>query len=77
MCAAVASRIEGSLVHRIARRPAGIDDPVRVAQPSGVTVVGAAVRREGDSWHAEQATVFRTARRLMDGAVYIRASALS
>ena len=27
MCAAVASRIEGSLVHRIARRPAGIRRP--------------------------------------------------
>jgi 2-methylaconitate isomerase len=76
MCLAVASRIEGSLVHRIARQPAGIDEPVRIAQPSGLTVVGASVRREGDSWHAEQATVYRTARRLMDGAVYIRASAL-
>ncbi len=77
MCLAVASRIEGSLVHRIARRPTGMDEPVRIAQPSGLTVVGASVRREGDSWHAEQATVYRTARRLMDGAVYVRASALA
>ncbi|MBV8454115.1 MAG: PrpF family protein, partial [Deltaproteobacteria bacterium] len=76
MCVAVAARIEGSLVHRIARRPAAMDAPVRIAQPSGLTVVGASVRHEGDSWHAEQATVYRTARRLMDGAVYIRASAL-
>jgi 2-methylaconitate isomerase len=77
MCLAVASRIEGSLVHRIARQPAGRDEPVRIAQPSGVTIVGASVRREGDSWHAEQATVYRTARRLMDGAVYVRAAALA
>jgi 2-methylaconitate cis-trans-isomerase PrpF len=76
MCLAVASRIEGSLVHRMARRPAAIDEPVRIAQPSGLTLVGASVRREGLSWHAEQATVYRTARRLMDGAVYIRALAL-
>lgn len=76
MCLAVAARIEGSLVHRIARRPAGMDEPVRIAQPSGLTVVGASVHREGDSWHAEQATVYRTARRLMDGAVYVRASVL-
>jgi 2-methylaconitate cis-trans-isomerase PrpF len=76
MCLAVASRIEGSLVHRIARRPAAMDEPVRIAQPSGLTVVGASVRREGTSWHAEQATVYRTARRLMDGAIYVRASAL-
>jgi 2-methylaconitate cis-trans-isomerase PrpF len=76
MCLAVASRIEGSLVHRITRRPAAMDEPVRIAQPSGLTVVGASVRREGDSWHAEQATVYRTARRLMDGTIYVPASAL-
>jgi 2-methylaconitate isomerase len=76
MCLAVASRIEGSLVHRVARTPAVMDDPVRIAQPSGLTVVGALVVRKGDSWQAEQATVYRTARRLMDGAVYVRASSL-
>jgi 2-methylaconitate cis-trans-isomerase PrpF len=76
MSLAVASRIEGSIVHRMARQPAGMDEPVRIAQPSGLIVVGASVRRDGDSWLAEQATVYRTARRLMDGAVYVRASAL-
>jgi 2-methylaconitate cis-trans-isomerase PrpF len=76
MCLAVASRIEGTLVHRLARRPNAMDDPVRIAQPSGVTVVGAFVHHAGGSWHAEQATVYRTARRLMDGAIYVRASAL-
>ncbi len=77
MCLAVAARIEGSLVHRLARHPADQEDPVRIAQPSGLTVVGASVRRQGDSWHVDQATVYRTARRLMDGAVYIRASELT
>ena len=77
MCLAVAARIEGSLVHRMARQPKAMDEPVRIAQPSGLTVVGACVCRSGDSWHAEQATVYRTARRLMDGAVYVRASALA
>jgi 2-methylaconitate cis-trans-isomerase PrpF len=80
MCLAVASRIEGTVVSRIARRSASSDDPVRIAQPSGLTVVGAAVRREGDregrDWFAERATVYRTARRLMEGWVFVRASAL-
>jgi 2-methylaconitate isomerase len=77
MCLAVGARIEGSVVQRLARRPTAMDDPVSIAQPSGLTVVGASVRRAGDSWHAERATVYRTARRLMDGAVYVRASALT
>ena len=77
MCLAVASRLSGSVVNRVARRPNSADDPVRIAQPSGLTVVGAAVRREGDAWRAAHATVYRTARRLMDGAVYVRASMVS
>jgi 2-methylaconitate cis-trans-isomerase PrpF len=77
MCLAVASRLSGSVVNRVARRANSPDDPVRIAQPSGLTVVGAAVRREGDGWTAAHATVYRTARRLMDGAVYVRASMVS
>jgi 2-methylaconitate isomerase len=80
MCLAVASRIEGTVVSRIARPSASPGDPVRIAQPSGFTVVGATVRRGGDGerlkWFAESATVYRTARRLMEGWVFVRASAL-
>src|SRR5579863_2391654 len=79
MCLAVASRIEGSVVNRAAR-PSAAPDPVRIAQPSGLTVVGAAVERRrdraGDEWFARSATVYRTARRLMEGWVFVRASAL-
>jgi hypothetical protein len=78
MCLAVASRIEGTVVNRIARPSASPTDPVRIAQPSGLTVVGAVVRgsRDGEhrEWLAESATVYRTARRLMEGWVYVRAS---
>lgn len=80
MCLAVAARIEGTVVSRIARPSASPGEPVRIAQPSGLTVVGAAVRRDGDGeraqWFAESATVYRTARRLMEGWVFVRASAL-
>jgi 2-methylaconitate cis-trans-isomerase PrpF len=76
MCLAVASRLEGSIVHRLARCPASLDAPVRIAQPSGLTVVGAGVRRDNDGWVADRATVYRTARRLMDGVVYVPVSTL-
>ncbi|MGH7933014.1 MAG: 2-methylaconitate cis-trans isomerase PrpF family protein, partial [Candidatus Binataceae bacterium] len=74
MCLAVASRLPGTIVNRLARMAKSEGGPVRIAQPSGLTVVDAAVRKDGDTWVAEQATVYRTARRLMEGAVYVRAS---
>jgi 2-methylaconitate isomerase len=76
MCLAVASRLPGSIAHRVARAAASPDAPVRIAQPSGLTVVGAAVRRAADGWIADHATVYRTARRLMEGVVFVRASAI-
>jgi len=72
MCLAVAARLPGSIVARVARPPAARDAPIRIAQPSGVTVVASALRRDGNGWFVEHATVYRTARRLMDGYVYIR-----
>jgi 2-methylaconitate isomerase len=77
MCLAIATRIPGSLAHRLARTPWSSDALVRIAQPSGLTVVGAAVRGAGGAAIADYATVYRTARRLMEGTVYVRASALT
>jgi 2-methylaconitate isomerase len=75
MCLAVASRLPGSIAHRVARAPASSDEAVRIAQPSGLTVVGATVRRSADGWIADGATVYRTARRLMEGVVFVRGAA--
>src|SRR5581483_1612074 len=72
MCTAVASRIDGTIVNRVAVR--GTAEQVRIAQPSGLTVVGAAVRCARDQWVVDYATVYRTARRLMEGVVYVPAA---
>ena len=72
MCLAVAARLDGTLVHECAtgatrasgRSPAG---PLRLGHPSGILPIDAAVRvRDGAPW-AERVTVYRTARRLMEG----------
>jgi 2-methylaconitate cis-trans-isomerase PrpF len=68
MCLGVASRIPGSLPHQLARPPARADE-TRVAYPSGILSVGAEVREAAAGWHAESAVVYRSARRLMQGAV--------
>jgi 2-methylaconitate cis-trans-isomerase PrpF len=74
MCLAVAARLPGTLVHRVVRQSKSPDEPVRIAQPSGVTIVGATVQRVDADWLVHNATVYRTARRLMEGMVYVRAS---
>ena len=76
LCLAVAARIEGTVVNRVARPPAASGDDLRIAQPSGLTVVAAEVRDEG-GWVADSAVVYRTARRLMEGAILVPASRLS
>ena len=72
MCLGVASRIPGSLPHRLAGPPARADE-TRVANPSGILSVGAEVREAAAGWHAESAVVYRSARRLMQGAVAVPA----
>jgi 2-methylaconitate cis-trans-isomerase PrpF len=67
MCLAVAARIEGTVVSECA---GGRDGDLRLGHPSGVLPIAAAVgRRDGAPW-AERVTVYRTARRLMEG--YVR-----
>jgi 2-methylaconitate cis-trans-isomerase PrpF len=74
LCMAVAARLEGSVVHQAARRTEDPHAPLRIGMPSGVLVVAANVKQDGGQWIAEQGAFYRTARRLFEGAVYVRSS---
>ena len=74
LCTAVAARLEGSLVNRVARPGSSPGAEIRIAMPSGVLVVAASVKKANGQWHAEQGAFYRTQRRLFDGYVYVRAS---
>lgn len=69
LCAAVAARIEGSLVCQAAPRNTG--DMLRLAMPSGVLTVGASASCDSGAWQAARGTFYRTARRLFEGQVCI------
>ena len=69
MCLAVAAAIPGTVVHAVARR--ALPDRVRIGHPAGIMEVGAKVRPEGDDWRVESVTTQRTARRIMDGFIYV------
>lgn len=68
LCIAIASRIEGTVVHEIAR--AGAGDLIRIEMPAGVLTVGACVERGPMGWHATHGSFYRTQRRLFEGHVY-------
>jgi 2-methylaconitate cis-trans-isomerase PrpF len=71
MCLAVAARIPGTLVHEAAALPGGAGD-VRIGHPSGILPVAGAVAGGPDGAPvAQTVTVYRTARRLMEGYVLV------
>ncbi|HEY0201378.1 MAG TPA: PrpF domain-containing protein, partial [Burkholderiaceae bacterium] len=70
---AVAAALPGTLAHQLARpTPAGRQ--TRIGHPSGLATVAAQVRQQADGqWHADTATLSRTARCLMRGEVLVPA----
>lgn len=69
LCVGVARQIEATLVHECAR-PISEGAMFRVGHGSGVLPVEAVVTRKNSNWHAERASVYRTARVLMTGRVF-------
>lgn len=68
----VAARLPGSVVHA-ALRPAAHDRlALRIGHPSGAIVVEAAMAREGGEPRPAQARIYRTARRIAEGRVFLR-----
>jgi 2-methylaconitate isomerase len=68
---ATAAAIPGTLVNLAAG--GGERDSLRFGHPSGTLKVGAAARREGDSWVVEKVSMSRSARVLMEGRVRVPA----
>jgi hypothetical protein len=69
MCLAVAAAIPGTVVHHVACR--AFPDRVRIGHPAGIMEVGAKVEPRDDDWRVESVTTQRTARRIMDGFIYV------
>jgi 2-methylaconitate cis-trans-isomerase PrpF len=69
MCLAVAARVPGTIVQECSTAGAGAD--VRLGHPSGVLPIDARVETRADGAWARHVTVYRTARRLMEGFVRV------
>ncbi len=66
---AAASAIPGNLVSRIGRP--GPDGRIRIGHPSGRLIVGAEAMQRDGTWVVTKALMSRSARRLMEGWVYV------
>ena len=69
MCTAVAAELPGTVVQAVAQQ--AVPDRVRIGHPAGVMEIGARLHQRGDKWQVESVTTQRTARRIMDGYIYV------
>lgn len=74
LCLAAACCIPGTIAHELAKTAEGDERDIRLSHPSGATLVGARTRTGPDGVRIEQATIYRTARRLFEGRVFYHAA---
>jgi 2-methylaconitate cis-trans-isomerase PrpF len=73
VCAGVAARLPGSLVHEVTRPDAANRPSIRIGHPLGVVDTEASVETSGDGFRVTRAVLGRTARRLAKGEAFIDA----
>jgi 2-methylaconitate cis-trans-isomerase PrpF len=71
ICTAVAAAIEGTVVHEVADPRVRDSGVVRVGHAAGMLDIGVSVERRPGGWFARSVSTFRTARRIMDGRIYV------
>jgi 2-methylaconitate cis-trans-isomerase PrpF len=71
ICTTVAAQIPGTLVYDVVSERARAGGRLRLGHPSGVMDLSASIHQEGERWYVEKASAARTARRLMEGDIYI------
>ena len=76
VCTAAASMIPGSIVNRLMRDGAARESMLRIGHPGGVIDVEKRSRVEDGNVIVEKISVGRTARKIMEGLVYVRRSVI-
>jgi 2-methylaconitate cis-trans-isomerase PrpF len=71
VCTGVAAKIPGTIVHEAARPETQDRTEVRIGHPAGVIETESIVDLVGNDYKVRRATVGRTARRIMEGTVYV------
>ena len=69
---AVAAFLEGSLVYKVLGAPGPGQETVRIGHPSGVMTMYPTIVKDGSEVKVPGVAVQRTARRIMEGTLYVR-----
>jgi methylitaconate Delta-isomerase len=72
ICTGTAAVIPGTVVNDVASEGITRRNVVRIGHPGGVMRIESAVEKRGGEYRVTRSSVERTARRIMDGFVYIR-----
>lgn len=75
LCTGAAARVPGTIVGDVLRETARTRSTINIGHPSGTFPVEAEAETVGGQVKIKRLRVFRTARRIMDGYVYVRKSA--
>jgi methylitaconate Delta-isomerase len=75
LCTGAAARVPGTIVGDVLRETAGTRSTISIGHPSGTFPVEAEAETVDGQVKIKRLRVFRTARRIMDGYVYVRKSA--
>lgn len=71
ICLGTAAKIPGTVVQDILSEEAKASSTIRIGHPSGTLDVSISISEENGTVHLEKAALVRTARHLLDGAVYV------
>jgi len=74
VCTGVAARIPGTIVREVLKEDAKNRLRVNIGHPAGIIPVESEIRKEGGSIELKKAVFYRTARKIMEGRVFVRKS---
>ena len=72
VCLGVAARIPGTIVNKLLKKEAHNREKIYIGHPAGIIPVESKVEEKEGSFHVTRAAIYRTARRILDGNVYVK-----
>ncbi len=77
ICTGTAAMVEGTIVNQILSKKDMKEKVVRIGHPAGIIEVDVEVEKEDNDFVLKKAVLYRTARRIMEGYVYLKPGTLS